>query len=281
MNFTDIRPFVRFCQSMKLGCGWKQGRVRAYDHRLFFVLRGKGSIQVGNTNGMLAPGTVAYWPSGTSYQLVSDDEETLELIGINFDFTQEHSATEQYLPLVSENEYCEADRLETFSFQDAPSLNDVILLENHTEIGSVLKIMADEACRPEAFSAFYLSSLLTAALNLLVRQAEGSPIQKSSVRKILDYIHNHFSEPLTNSKLGAIFGYHPNYISQLVRLHTGVSLHRYLLKLRIDQAVLLLSSTDIPISEIAASVGFRDASYFSHYFRLQTGYSPSKIRVTR
>ena len=59
---------------------------------------------------------------------------------------------------------------------------------------------------------------------------------------------------------------------------TGLSLHRYLLRLRIHRATELLLSGSESISNIARMTGFSDANYFTQYFKMCVGVSPSTFR---
>ena len=54
----------------------------------------------------------------------------------------------------------------------------------------------------------------------------------------------------------------------------------YLLNLRMDLAKILLTKTELPISEIGARVGFPDPNYFAKIFRRETGVTPSRFRAS-
>jgi AraC-like DNA-binding protein len=60
--------------------------------------------------------------------------------------------------------------------------------------------------------------------------------------------------------------------------HTGLPLHQYHLQLRINRAMHLLSGTSAAIKEIAMQTGFKDAHYFSRFFKKKTGSSPEVWR---
>ena len=96
--------------------------------------------------------------------------------------------------------------------------------------------------------------------------------------KVIDYLGRHYSEDISNGSLGERFGYHPNYLNQLFVRYTGKSLYKYLQDLRILKAVDLLQETDLPVSEVAISVGFKDIPHFSRYFKQKTGYNPTDFR---
>jgi YesN/AraC family two-component response regulator len=103
------------------------------------------------------------------------------------------------------------------------------------------------------------------------------PEQEASNR-ILWYIHEHFRERMTNDTIAAEFGYHPNYVSYMVKRATGMPVHRYVLHVRLMNAANLLENTAVSIGEIAAACGFCDTAYFSGYFKKHFGISPSKYR---
>jgi AraC-like DNA-binding protein len=48
---------------------------------------------------------------------------------------------------------------------------------------------------------------------------------------------------------------------------------------RVNRAKTLLAETDLPVSEIAAEVGFGDPAYFSRQFRERVGMAPRDFRV--
>ena len=95
------------------------------------------------------------------------------------------------------------------------------------------------------------------------------------------YIYAHYAEPLTNAQIGHEFGFHPNYVSSLISAATGMSLHRYLLFIRISNAIDLLETTGLSIGSIAQQTGFDDVCYFSKYFRKLTGLAPRDYRRGR
>ena len=62
---------------------------------------------------------------------------------------------------------------------------------------------------------------------------------------------------------------------------SGLSLRAYINALRIRDAVVYLENTDMPISEIAYTLGYEDSKYFSTVFLREKGCSPSAYRKRR
>ena len=59
---------------------------------------------------------------------------------------------------------------------------------------------------------------------------------------------------------------------------TGLSAVMYMRKLRLNKATVLLTTTDMNISEIAYAVGFNDPKFFSRVFGEEFGAPPSELR---
>ena len=282
ISFQDIRPFVRFAGDIYITGGWPHRTVNTCDHRLFYVVSGEGIVEIGGVSAPISAGWVLCWMSGTAYRFAVDAGQAMHLISINFDYTQRNRQTVQYLPVMRLQDYAEGERLEALSFPDAPAMNAPVLLTELPEILPYLRSIVSEAERPALFSQLRMSSLLAAALSGICRAAsQRKPVrgQADAYLQIAEYVNLHYAEPLDNRSLAERFGYHPKYIAQLFTRHTGTSLHQYLLKVRLRNAIFLLQTTQLPVSEVARRVGFGSASYFSEYFRRCTGYSPSAFRI--
>ena len=58
----------------------------------------------------------------------------------------------------------------------------------------------------------------------------------------------------------------------------GVSPFQYLINIRIAHAKHLLSTSDMPIAQIATECGYDDPVYFSQVFKRITEFSPKEYR---
>ncbi len=102
--------------------------------------------------------------------------------------------------------------------------------------------------------------------------------EKSIVYTVKKYIGEHYAEELTRDDLAQLVYLNPDYLSRIFRNETGESLSNYLIRFRIDQAKELLLSTDLPIHQIACSVGYTNFSYFAKLFRKYTQCTPNEYR---
>jgi AraC family transcriptional regulator len=69
----------------------------------------------------------------------------------------------------------------------------------------------------------------------------------------------------------------PSTFAKLFKSSVGATLHSFVLSRRVRQAEILLTG-EMPLSEIALSVGFASQSHFTEAFRRRTGRTPSRAR---
>lgn len=275
-DFSEIRPFVRFAGPIRVQ---RQPEWMAYDHRLFFVQSDRAAICVRSTVHRLQKGDALLICSGVPYHI--PQQPTAQLVSINFDFFSDAATAHPLpLPMIDPRAFLPERRMECVRFRDGVLSDGFWAIRGMFELMPVLDAMQREYSRSEWLYASQLHALMTISLNLLYRRGRqlAQPRAATKHQDILDYIAAHFTEALTNRSIAAHFHYHPNYVNQLVRDQTGLPLHRYLLRLRIQRATALLLSDDRPVSEVAAQTGFADTNYFSQYFRRCIGCSPSAFR---
>ena len=93
------------------------------------------------------------------------------------------------------------------------------------------------------------------------------------------YVQDHLSEQITVSEMAQAAGYHVSHFTQLFQKQMGISPGQFIQKKKSDTAAQLLTSTDLPVAEIADSLGFSNPFYFSSFFKKQTGMTPSAYRT--
>ena len=100
----------------------------------------------------------------------------------------------------------------------------------------------------------------------------------ASVSQFLESVFNPGKMPGTIASYASEIGISENYLSRLVKKHTGRSVGAWIDIVRIQRAKRLLSDTSQPIIDIAAAVGIDDQSYFSRLFKKETSLTPSDFR---
>jgi len=96
--------------------------------------------------------------------------------------------------------------------------------------------------------------------------------------QVVEYIMQHYTEPLSMSDLSSIAGLGKTHFYQNFKKITSLSPNAFINHLRIQKAMSLLLHTDLPILEIAFECGFSTLSAFNKNFKAQVHHAPSEYR---
>lgn len=110
------------------------------------------------------------------------------------------------------------------------------------------------------------------------RPAACPPDNLAPVRRSIEFIGGHFSEPLTFRQVLAQTAFSSGYFCRLFHRLTGLSPMQYLEHVRIQESQRLLLNTAATIRAVAARVGFPDPYHYSRVFRRVLGMSPAHFR---
>ncbi len=97
-------------------------------------------------------------------------------------------------------------------------------------------------------------------------------------RKVLDYVSEHFFEPLTSSDMSEYLHLNNSYFCRLFKKIFNCSFSEYLIEYRIERAKFDITNSTLSISDIALNTGFNSFSYFSKTFKSIVGTTPSEYR---
>ena len=100
----------------------------------------------------------------------------------------------------------------------------------------------------------------------------------AAVLKMQKYIEDNYRHDISLAELAAIVGLNKNYICDLFKNDTGVTIRQYLIAQRMERVKLLLQDSDCTIAEIAQSVGYSDDKYLSAQFKRRYGVAPGEYR---
>ena len=109
---------------------------------------------------------------------------------------------------------------------------------------------------------------------LLIKSQEHTSIIKS-VRK---YIDDHYSERITMEDVAASVSMSPSYLSALFKEKMSMTVHDYLIRVRIEKSIELLGRRDLSIKQVMQQCGIESQSYYNRIFKKMIGLTPGKYR---
>ena len=101
------------------------------------------------------------------------------------------------------------------------------------------------------------------------------------VQRAISFIDGHLDDDLSLPQIAEALGISPHHFAHVFRTAVGVAPHQSVIRRRIERAKQLLHGTDLPIVEIALSVGCASQSHFSELFHRLTGFTPHAYRAAR
>ncbi len=234
---------------------------------LVYVMDGACQIRISKQQRLCGPGDLAVIRSGEIHSLLSNYYST-------YIYTFDPAMFSQFLPefrfpksFISAEEQKEAglDR-------EIARLFDEIYRE---------KVAEEPLCEP------IMRADVLRLYSLLIRHFEDStPRDEKSLARLqqfqtaLEYIAEHYAQPITLADVAEVINYTPSYVSTLFVSCAGVNFKTYLDNFRIKKAADLLCSTHLTVTDIALQCGFENVRTFNNVFRRITGQSPSQLRKT-
>ena len=100
-------------------------------------------------------------------------------------------------------------------------------------------------------------------------------------RRAKEIMRVRLASSLTIADVAAECRLTPSHFARSFRRSTGVAPHAFLSQLRIEEAKRLMTTTELPLADIALMCGFGDQSYFTRVFSRSIGTSPGAWRRTR
>ena len=275
MDIATLNPFVRYARghyNLKVkGC-----YSICYDCRLFFIRQGAGSIFINQQEYNFSENYAIFLPPGTKYRFVPAlTGGPLSVLVFNFDLIDAFSHLTNSLGTADESTY-QPQRSPRYPI--IPEFSQELLIKTPQLYEQLQGTVMDFLTK-----APYCRELASAALkrSLLLLLRERSAATDSQITNpVTEYIHANFRDAsLTNSQIAEHFGYHPYYLSQVMKKSTGKTLHSYLLYYRIRVAKDYLVTTEMDINTVCWKCGFNSCAYFIKQFRQHTGMTPRQYRA--
>lgn len=172
----------------------------------------------------------------------------------------------EYLSIIASN-----DTL--FNFFLIPEKNDFseefikLDFSNDNSMKNLLNLMIVEYANEdnqEILKSYTLSLLLL--ISRAYKKEKNKTTNIELIDKIIQYI-NQNSEDVSLQEIANYFGYHPNYISNMIHKKTGKKFSDIKIESKMKKSKILLDNTTLSVEEISDILGYSDPSNFYKTFR--------------
>lgn len=233
---------------------------------LTFILAGQGICEVDGQFYPTAKGDVIIFNRGILHDEFADSHP-IALVSIAADGIQ--------LPDLPENCILPPDMPPIFSLEGRMPV-----------FHQLVSILAEEAKSNDVRRGLISQSIFLAlfymtldAIDLHYRKSgKLDSAAADSGHQIRAYVDAHITEELSVQAVAHDFDISPSYLARIFKRATGYPLSKYIIRRRLGEAQTLLLNSSLPISEIAARVGYPNQSYFTKLFTQAFHVSPLQYR---
>ncbi|MGL6200276.1 MAG: PocR ligand-binding domain-containing protein [Lachnospiraceae bacterium] len=179
-------------------------------------------------------------------------------------------------------------------YRELPSLNYNVISRTSDMLFKLCNYIVEEATAKNIIVTMYNSTQPNAsALNsmpLAKSTHSNTPIPVHTVNvpfakpkntkllPALEYIYNNAHLMVSLEKAAQLCHLSPGYFSRSFTKEFGTNYTAYTIRLKIEWAKELLSSTDLSVTQISDQLGFSDPGYFTKVFKKQEYLTPSLYR---
>ncbi len=241
---------------------------------VFVPLSGAVTIEGRESNGAVVPrrrtvGEISVTPIGATYS--AHWKEELEYLCVYF--------TEDFL------------RRATVDFEANQEANLVLSCGPRDPlVRSIAHALADELASEQPAGKLYAESLVNALVVHLMRHYSTDALvpdlafgglPQNKLRRVTEFIEENLDQDLELATLAREADLSPYHFARSFKQSVGMPPIQFLMERRVERAKLLLHTSDLPLSEIALRVGFKNQSHFTTLFRKYTDMTPKAWRTSR
>ena len=247
------------------------------DVELIYVLNGTIQVGINSENRVISKGGFAICGSGDIHFYNSDDPESEVMIVIfRPDLIESFGSWPKFIRFVT-----------PFIDKNQPFYKN-ISKPTLKRIEKIFKLLITEYEQKQSSYDMFIKGLLYELCGIALRNIPCCSTETKRDSKVfseikaiqlaLNYLEDNYANDISLDDLAVHVYMSPFHFSRLFRNICGTSFKTYLNTTRINKAETLLSTTDLPIVDIALDCGFNSVRTFNRVFKSIKGKTPSNAR---
>lgn len=279
MNIDNFHPLILNVGLVRMNANWNWKNVCSPFARLYCVTEGDAIVAVNDRTYQLLPGHLYLIPPFARHSYSCSGRFTHYYIHIYTEGIIGSEIYEEYdLPFEVE---CEEGDEQLFArlVRNNPSMAlSQSNPQTYDNTYTLARFIAFNKGRSESLKMESRGIVLQLFARFVAKATMRSFTRDERLLRATNYIHCHLADPLTIEQLASEASLSPEHFIRIFSHHVGMTPMFYITCKRMEQAQLLLVTTDRMISDIAFSLGYSDTSYFVRVFKRITGVTPGMYR---
>ncbi|MCJ8014142.1 AraC family transcriptional regulator [Paenibacillus sp. KQZ6P-2] len=253
--------------------------------QIWYVSKGEFLHTLGTRQYRIKKGDLFLVPPFTLHRIQAFEKEKVEILGCEF---MPPFINERFDDPSGDQTFFDVNYLKHFLHSDC-SHHSQIVFDGVTDgkIRNLLQDMLSEYEERTPFFQIILKANLLQLLSIIIRQVNGELVKagfqkieryRDTMNKVVEYIDQNAHEDMKLEHICAISNMSKPTICRLFKEWTGKTFNRYLVDLRIANALVLLQRPSLSVTEVCYATGFNELAYFCRIFKKYTGISPNQFR---
>lgn len=235
---------------------------------VILLLSGGGEYFIGGQAYTVRPGDLVFFNAGVAHDQRTTPGEAQTSYGLAVTgFTNEGCRPNCLLP------------------DDAnPILSVGACLPSFENLFALLQEQLEKELPGYEHTVHYLTQAILAQIKELLNQRPDPTVNRDVdeiplATRVRAYLDENFCEDMSLQALSERFNISSYYLAHIFKDQFGYPPLQYILRRRIGLAQTLLITTNLPVGEIGARVGYYNPSHFNLIFTKNVGISPRKYRL--
>ncbi len=250
-------------------------KIHAHDFiEIFMLFSGSVTYVIEQGSYELKDFDIIFVPPHTLHQLTVMDKDVQYkrmVLWIRKQYLDRLSSTytkllEQFREYIGKKQY--VIRNPEVTFQMKHFIEKIMQLEKEMPYGFDLLI-------ENTFRELFIYLNIVLKKEMLSISTKGNP----TVQKMIQHIEEHLSDELSLKELANALNLDEFYISHLFKKEMGTSVHKYVIKKRLNESKKLLEK-NYSIRELISLIGFKDESHFIQCFKKEYGFTPKQYKMS-
>ena len=255
--FDDFIPEITDHVFRKCGPDWRSPLNTVNDYNLVYVVKGNSNYTVNGKTHEINPGGLLCLKEGDLVEAVTSPQNPMQHFDVSFRQKYQNSRISAGGVLF-------------------PRVYSIGLRQDIIDIFREMTVCWTEQHRGYPMKCQALLMLILHRLSEIIVYDVDSAPGDYRINKITRYIAKHYAEKLTVEKLASQIHLDSDYLGQIFKKKTGMTIHQYINQVRVQNAELMLQSGHYKVHEAAERCGFSDIFHFYKKFRSLRGFAPSR-----